>query len=381
MRVAAIEIRNLRILDNIDLEFSPRVNLLVGSNGSGKSSLLEAVHIMGSGRSFRSHRLRDVVTRGKPDLRIVGRTISRDGTTETTGIEHSSDGLRIRRGGVDIRAASQLVAFLPTVAVTPDSYRLVTDGADLRRRIVDRLLFHVEPTYLDHHQRYRRALRQRNAAIRGGVDDHEVVGWDAELASSGEQLTAQRIRYLDSALPAMKEVVARLVGMPVDIRFHRGWDAELSLVQACKCLLTSDRQRGYTQAGPHRADLRFTVDGRPLQHSLSRGEMKSFVTALAVAQVRDLASILGYPPVVLVDDLASELDPDSRSRCLAELNATGAQLFLTAVPGHGLDGGDIEAGRVFHVEQGRIHQMPRGEDRGRGMAPPVHAGSFHAGEV
>ena len=357
MRVAAIEIRHLRILDGISVEFSPRANVLVGSNGSGKSSLLEAIHIMGSGRSFRSHRLRDVVTHGKSGLRIVGRTVGHDGRTETIGIEHAPEGLRIRRGGIDIKAASELATFLPTVTVTPDSYRLITDGADLRRRIVDRLLFHVEPMYLKDHQRYRRALRQRNAAIRGGAADSELAGWDVELAEAGEHLTEKRIRYLDRALRTMKESIGKLVGKSVDIEFYRGWDSEMTLMRACECLLKRDRLRGYTQAGPHRADLRFTIDGRPVQHSLSRGETKLFVTAVAVAQVRDLASILGYPPVVLVDDLASELDSDGRSRCLAELSATGAQLFLTAVPGCGLDIGGIEAEGWFHVEQGQVRQV------------------------
>jgi len=357
MRVAAMEIRNLRILENIDIEFSPRVNLLVGSNGSGKSSLLEAIHIIGSGRSFRSHRLRDVVTHGKTRLRIVGRTTTCEGITETTGVEHSPDGLRIRRGGVDVRAASELAAFLPSVTVTPDSYRLVTDGADLRRRIIDRLLFHVEPAYLQDHQRYRRALRQRNAAIRSDAGENQLGGWDAELVEAGERLTEQRVRYLDRALPTMNEIVANLVGMPVEVQFHRGWDSDTSLKHACERLLTSDRLLGYTQAGPHRADLRFTIEGRPVQHFLSRGETKLFVTAVAVAQVRDLSTILGYPPVVLVDDLASELDPDGRNRCLAALDATGAQLFLTAVPGYGLDRGEMEPGRLFHVEQGQILQV------------------------
>ena len=357
MQVAAIEIRSLRILDSVKIEFSPGVNLLIGSNGSGKSSLLEAIHILGSGRSFRSHRLRDVVTHGRSRLRIVGRILTDDGGIEVIGLEHSPDGVRVRRGGVDAKAASELATLLPTVTVTPDTPRLVTDGADLRRRIVDRLLFHVEPTYLGHHQRYRRALRQRNAAIRGGFDDEELGGWDAELVFTGEKLTSQRVGYLASALPMMQEIVTKLVGMPIDIRFYQGWDSAVSLAEACEHSLTSDRLRGYTQAGPHRADLRFTIDGRPLQHVLSRGETKLFVTAVSVAQVRNLASILGHPPVILVDDLASELDSDSRARCLAELNATGAQIFLTAVPGHGLEDGGIEPGRLFHVEQGRIAEV------------------------
>ena len=264
MRVASIEIRHLRVLDRISLEFSPRVNVLVGPNGSGKTSLLEAVHILGSGRSFRSHRLRDVVTHEKSALRIVGRTIGLDGISETTGIEQTSEGLRIRRGGVDIRAASELATFLPTVTVTPDSHRLITDGSDLRRRIVDRLLFHVEPTYLKHHRRYRRALRQRNAAIRCGAGVSDLGGWNVELAEAGELLTEQRVRYLDRGLRTMNEVVGGLVEKPVDIRFYRGWDSDLSLAQACECSLMGDRMRGHTQAGPHRADLRFTIGGRPL---------------------------------------------------------------------------------------------------------------------
>ena len=356
MRVTAIDIRCLRILEGIELEFSPGVNLLVGPNGSGKSSLLEAVHVLGSGRSFRSHRLRDLVTRGKSGLRIVGRIVH-DGVTETIGVEHSSNGLKIRRGGVDVRTSSELATALPTVVVTPDTHRLVTDGADLRRRIVDRLLFHVEPTYLDNFSRYRRVLRQRNAAIRNDVSDDELDGWDSELADAGEQLTALRVRYLEGALPTMKDSVTKLVGAPIDIGFYQGWDSSISLKKACEHLLTSDRLRGYTQAGPHRADLRFTVDDRPVQHALSRGETKLFVTAVSVAQVRSLATALGNPPVVLVDDLASELDSDSRSRCLAELNATGAQLFLTAVPGHGLDRVELEEGRLFHVKQGCVVEV------------------------
>ena len=357
MRVTSIEIRHLRIIDDVDLEFSPRINLVVGPNGSGKSSLLEAVHILGTGRSFRAHRLRDVVTDGKPALRIVGSTIGSDGIAETTGIEHGTDRLRIRRGGVEVRAASELAAFLPIVSVTPDSHRLITDGADLRRRVIDRLLFHVEPTYLEHHRRYRRALRQRNAALRGGARVDDLCAWDIELSEAGEMLTAQRIRILRSALKTMNHVVGALVGKPVEVRFYRGWDSGQSLVQACSSLLASDRLRGHTQAGPHRADLRFTIGGRPLRHALSRGEAKMFVTAVAVAQVRELASLLGYPPVVLVDDIASELDSGSLLRCLAELNGTGAQLFLTSVPDTGLERSGVQAQRLFHVERGHFRQV------------------------
>ena len=358
MRVGCVEVGNLRVLREIKVEFSRRANLIVGPNGSGKSSLLEALYILGSGRSFRSYRLHDVISRGELYLRVVGETVDADGLMDEIRVDYSaSTGLRIRRGGADVRAASELAAFLPTVAVTPDSYRLVTDGADLRRRIIDKLLFHVKPDYLESYQRYRRALRQRNAALRNGAADPELEGWAAELASTGNELTQQRSEYLVRALPRMKDTVGRLVEASIEIQFYRGWNASVSLEGVYGQTLASDRQRGFTQAGPHRADLRFTVEGRPVQHCLSRGETKLFVTAIAVAQAGDLAAVLGFPPVVIVDDLASELDSDSQSRCLSELREIGGQLFLSGVPGHGLGDADLEEGRVFHVEQGQIIKM------------------------
>ena len=358
MRVGCVEVGNLRVLRRIEVEFSRGANLFVGPNGSGKSSLLEALYILGSGRSFRSYRLHDVVSRGERDLRVVGGTVDPGGIADEIRVDYSeSSGLRIMRGGADVRAASELAAFLPTVAVTPDSYRLVTDGADLRRRIVDKQLFHVKREYLGCYQRYRRALRQRNAALRNGAAEPELEGWAAELASTGNEVTQQREEYLVRALPRMRDSVGRLVNASIDIEFYRGWNASDSLEGVYGRTLASDRQRGFTQAGPHRADLRFTVGGRPVQHCLSRGETKLFVTAIAVAQAQDLAAALGIPPLVIVDDLASELDSDSRVRCLSELRKTGSQLFLSAVPGHGLGDADLEEGRVFHVEQGQIIKM------------------------
>ena len=358
MRVAAVEVRNLRVLRQIGVELSPGANWVVGPNGSGKSSLLEALYMLGSGRSFRSFRFHDVVTRGESSLRVVGETVSGEGLIEEICVDYSTNTrLRVSRGGLDIRAASELAANLPIVAVTPESYRLVTDGADLRRRIIDRLLFHVKPDYMEKHQRYRRALRQRNAAIRSRASNAELNGWSEELASAGNELTRQRCEYLVRAIPTMKTTVDTLLDVSIDINFYRGWNSSDSLEGVYGQTLASDRQRGFTQAGPHRADLRFTVEGRPVQHLLSRGETKMFVAAVALAQVKDLAAVLGFPPLVVVDDLASELDTASRHRCLSELRKTGAQLLLSAIPGHVLADADLEDGRVFHVEQGQITKV------------------------
>ncbi|WP_025770151.1 DNA replication/repair protein RecF [Thioalkalivibrio sp. HK1] len=355
MRVVSLEVGNLRIIADISIEPSPALNLISGPNGSGKSSLLEALHILGSGRSFRSHRLRDVVRRESDSLRVVGRTLGDDGLVDVTGIEYSRDGLRIRRGGNTLKAASDLARTLPIVAVTPDSYRLVTDGADIRRRIIDRLLFHMEPSSLGVHQRYRKALRQRNAAIRGDPASQGLSGWSKELAIAGSELTEIRMRHAERILPLMVDNVSRFVGRRMKIRFYPGWDSAISLEDAYERTLAADRMRGYTALGPHRADLKFSIDGHSVRQTLSRGETKLFVMAIAVTQVHDIAESVGSPPMVLVDDLASELDIAGRNRCLGELRETGAQLFLTEIPGSDpLAVGQDSSARVFHVKHGQV---------------------------
>ena len=178
------------------------------------------------------------------------------------------------------------------------------------------------------------------------------VGHRARVGRGAADCSKSTISVVDIA--RNEGIVAKLVGKQVEIEFHQGWDSAVSLKRAIEQTLLSDRQRGYTQRVP---TVRTCVSpSTAVSHRwpFSRGETKLFVMAMAVAQVRDLASSLGSPPVVLVDDLASELDQDSRNRCLAELHATGAQLFLTAIPGHGMNDIDSRVGRTFHVEQGHV---------------------------
>jgi DNA replication and repair protein RecF len=267
-------------------------------------------------------------------------------------VEKGPEGLRIRLEGEAIRSASELARRLPLVVITPDSQRLLTDGAVLRRQLVDWALFHVEPGYLSVLHRYRRALRQRNAALRGGAGTSALSAWDQELGEAGEALHGQRDRFLSSILPVYAESLESLIPMAVDIRYQAGWDTTKGLTQALGAGISADRARGFTGLGPHRADLRFSIGGTAAQQLLSRGEGKLFVVGLVLAQARFLSEWQGRRPLVLVDDLASELDVDSRGRFFGQLQALGAQSFVTTVSRDLVESvgqGDI---RVFHVERG-----------------------------
>jgi len=357
MRLGQLEVRNVRIVGAVDFAPDEGLNIFVGANGSGKTSLLEAVHLLASGRSFRTHRLNELITRGESWLRARGEIHGDDGTGVPVGVEKSSEGLRIRVAGEAVRSASELARRLPLVVITPESQRLLTDGAVLRRQLMDWALFHVEPGYLGALNRYRRALRQRNAALKERVGATALAAWDQELAETGEVVHSQRDRYLSSVLPVYADTLGKLVPMEVDIRYQAGWDTELGLKRALEAGIAVDRARGFSGVGPHRADLRFRADGVPVHQSLSRGEGKLFVVGLVLAQVRFLSERQGRRPLVLVDDLASELDEDSRRRFFAELEALGAQSFITSVSRDLVESASRGALRVFHVERGKPLKM------------------------
>ena len=166
MQLNRLKIEHFRILRSVDIRPARRLNLVFGHNGSGKTSLLEAVYLLGQGRSFRSRLARDLITRKEHALRVVADLMDTEGREKTLGVEKSVSSHRYRYAGEEIRAASKLARIVPTLLVTPDSHRLLTDGGRLRRRLLDWALFHVEPSYNAILQKYRLALRQRNAQLR-----------------------------------------------------------------------------------------------------------------------------------------------------------------------------------------------------------------------
>ncbi len=357
MRLDEFEVRNLRILSSLDCTPGDHLNVFVGANGSGKTSILEGIHVLGSGRSFRTHRLSELIARNESWLRVRGVIRGEDGASESVGVEKSAEGLRIRLAGDEVRSASELARRLPLVVITPDSQRLLTDGAILRRQLMDWALFHVEPTYLGVLQRYRRALRQRNAALRDRAGPSALAPWDQETGEAGDALHRLRERFLEGILPLYAETLQNLLSMGVEIRYQAGWDTATGLSQALQGNIATDRARGFTGIGAHRADLRFTTEGSPVHQVLSRGEGKLFVVGLVLAQARFLQDAQGRRPVVLVDDLASELDVDSRGRFFAQLRLLGAQIFVTTVSEDLVETAGWEGLRAFHVERGKPLKM------------------------
>ena len=357
MWVKRLSVDRLRSLRHVEVEPSSSLNLIVGPNGSGKTSFLEAIYLLGMGRSFRSRSVRDIVSRGESVLQVFGEIVTGTDKTETLGVERGHNRTRNRVSGEDVRSASILAKLLPTLLITPESQRLLSDGARLRRRMLDWALFHVEPTYNGLLQRYRQTLRQRNARLRQRVADSTLTTWSKELEVCAIKLHQIRGRYAEEVKKPLDALISRLLNRDVDVRYQPGWNTEESLAEKLESSIASDRARGHTAYGPHRADIRFSVDGSLAHHVLSRGEAKLFVAAVLLAQTEYVVKRAGSVPVVLVDDLPSELDAQNRARLLDVLQSSEAQIFLTTVSSDLLDTSNWGSQKMFHVEQGTVREM------------------------
>jgi DNA replication and repair protein RecF len=356
--LATLELRDFRNIEQAHLHFEPGLNLITGLNASGKTSLLEAIHFLGRVRSFRTHLADQPIRYEQPGFRLVGQVLSPAGQSVTVGIERSQGRYTVHLGGQPVRRLSDLAGSFPVQVFSSDTTSVLEGGPRQRRHTLDWALFHVEHRYRDIWQRYTRALRQRNAALRMQAARSEVIVWDAELVETALAIDQFRRSYLAQLAPYIEKEIARLLpGADLQIQYLRGWPASQALAEALTEGLGRDLAQGYTRSGPHRADFHLLLNERPVAAHCSRGQQKAVLLGLMLAQVCFQQTIAGTTGAFLLDDLTSELDADHQVRVLAALRDMGAQVFVTAISGDALDLSVWPPGRVFHVEHGRLQEV------------------------
>ncbi|WP_081612099.1 DNA replication/repair protein RecF [Thioalkalivibrio sp. AKL6] len=347
--------QGVRNLEEQALTLGPGINRLVGPNGAGKTSILEAVHILAAGRSFRTQQLRRVGRSGAEGLWIGAVVKDPAGGSHRLGI--SWDGARRSRlDGRWMEGHAAVAEWLPARTLHAGSFELLTGGPEERRRLLDWGCFHAVPGYRGQWQRWKRAHDQRNAALRAG-DRAGAREFERPWLEFGEAISDARRRYVESWQAATMEA-ARQFGFgerlaDLNLNPRMGWDRERSLSEALERSREGDEERGFAQAGPQRADIDLRLSGR-LAAEASRGEQKRLVTALVGGQAWMLETETGRTPVMLLDDVVSELDREAVEGLMSGLCASGWQILVTAV-GDDIPGlaGDT-AGQLFHVKHGRV---------------------------
>jgi DNA replication and repair protein RecF len=354
----SLDIGQFRNIETAQLAFSPDLNLITGPNAAGKTSLLEAVYCLGRVRSFRTPDTDQLIRHGQAAFRVVGRVGLQDGRVITVGIQRRPGHYDIHLEGRPLRRLSDLAGRFPVHLMTGDTTNILNGGPRYRRQSLDWALFHVEHSYRNTWQRYAKALRQRNAALKDHVPAAQVTAWDGELVDAAAALDRLRRNYLSGLSGHVaRELAVLLPGKGFDIRYQPGWAKDLSLSDALEKSLDKDRSRGYTQAGPHRADYALLVDDRPAQTHYSRGQQKTIIVGFLLGQVKLQHALEAPKGVFLLDDLASELDAEHQARVLAGLAELETQVFVTAIDTHALDLAAWPLHKRFHVEHGVIREV------------------------
>lgn len=352
MIIEHLTIRHLRSIAQAELDLAPGINLFSGSNGAGKTSMLEAVHVLATGRSFRATQLDTIRQHGQPDLTLAARVREGD-TVHQMGLRKGADGLVLRLDGSPAERLADLARRLAVITLHAGSDQLVQGGPLQRRRFLDWWLFHVRPAFFAEWMRYQRLLKQRNAALRS--DPRQLAAWDEPLAQAGEAVAGFR---REAAEQLMGQLELRL-GVFGDFdgfawSHHPGWNRGEALLEVLQRTRMRDREQGFTAQGPHRAELRLQVMGKEAKEVLSRGQQKTLATLMLLSLAETYRAARQATPVILLDDLAAELDRRHREHLLHHLIALDGQILLTALEGGELASWLPSSTRRFAVQAGNI---------------------------
>ncbi len=355
--LARLEIGAVRNILSASLSPSPTMNLLHGENGSGKTSVLEAIHLLGTGQSFRSTKI-DPLINHDADTATVFAELAQG---QHIGLEKSRNrNHQLKLQGQKQSGWESVARVLPVQILDAHTFLLLEGGPRARRRFLDWGVFHVEPEFVDAWRRTRKCLANRNLLLKSRqVDRAQLAAWERELDQAATIVDNARSRYFATFMPVFLALYKQLAHDSVSevlLGYERGWEAGKPLAQVLDETLETDTRYKATQHGPHRAELQVKIGRNRAIDVMSRGQQKLLVCALKLAQGQLLADQLERNCIYLVDDLPAELDEHNAGVVFELLRAQGSQIFVTCVNLKALENTLNSSAEVaqFHVERGTI---------------------------
>jgi DNA replication and repair protein RecF len=370
MSLLSLSASQFRNLTAVSLNAHPRFNLIVGMNGSGKTSLLEAIYYLAHGRSFRTSRPQRLVQHDS-DAFVLHAKVAAQQQTHSLGLQRDRQGeLMLRLNGATVHRLAEFAQLLPVQLLTPDSFRLFFGGPKERRQFFDMGLFHVEHGFFDSWLRFNKVLKQRNALLKTSRQyDSQFEFWDQQFVQLAFALQQYRQQYIVSLEAAFRQLTADDVLLnSLSFQLQQGWPDKVNTPDELQQLLqhsfSQDCRMGFSQYGPQKADLKLKKDQWPAEEVLSRGQLKVLLFALKIAQNNVIRDNGQKQPLLLIDDLASELDQASTRQIFSYLRDINSQVFITAINAEQVSP-FIAAGQLamFHVEHGQL--TARTDDDGR----------------
>ncbi|MCK3654831.1 DNA replication/repair protein RecF [Pasteurellaceae bacterium Macca] len=361
MSLSRLIIHHFRNLHAVDLELSSGFNFLVGENGSGKTSLLEAIFYLGHGRSFKSHISNRIIHYDHDQFTLFGK-ISEEKHDWSVGLKKTRQGDTVLKiNGEDGKKISDLAHLLPMQVITPEGLTLLNGGPSYRRAFLDWGLFHQYSEFYHYWANLKRLLKQRNAALAQVRHYGELKVWDMELAKLAQVVSQMRGEYAEALRPEIEKTCQFfLPELEISVSFHQGWEKGADYSDILAQGFERDRGVGYTMIGPQKADFRFKANGLPVEDVLSRGQLKLLMCALRLAQGEHLVAQKQRQCLFLIDDFASELDPTKRALLAQRLRQSGSQVFVTAITEDQLQQmqwQEQHGDKLFTVQQGNISPL------------------------
>jgi len=338
------------------------VNIFTGLNGAGKTSVLEAVYILGLAKSFRGTQLQPVVNYLSNTCTVFGELEPLGDSTQRLAIgvkRAKKGGHKVRVAGKDEKSLVRLAELLPLQLINSMSYLLLEGGPKQRRQFIDWGVFHVEQEFYGAWRRMQRSLKQRNGALRSGQSNNTALAaWDKEFVEAALIVDAARQCYFESFEPIFYDFLTQLLpDSGLDFSYERGWTSDWCLEATLKESKQRDLKRGFTHYGPHRADLKMTINGLNAGQVLSRGQQKLVVCALKLAQCQLMIRETSKECILLVDDLPAEIDHVHQAKLCRLLDGLNLQLFMTCVDAADLSNqpwSDKKNIALFELKRGEI---------------------------
>ena len=401
MRINSIILENFRNYRNLELDFDESRNIIVGENAQGKTNLIEAIYLTAFAKSFRTSNSADLISFGADSARVSTYITSED-LEKNINIVIRSDGKKmIKKDGKVIRRTTELLNNVVVIIFSPDDLRIIKDSPDRRRAFINRELSQMRPSYYDALRRYNEALREKNALLKGyfnvrkktftradNISLNDLQGgqaaterspydnsrrfnedmmdiYDRQLADSGYEIIRFRREFAEMLSAEAGEIMNKISGGREDLRieyktacdFVTGTEGREILFSQIFHNRDRDIYNGYASLGPHRDDIEFYINGKDAKKYGSQGQQRTIALSLKLAEIRIARQMLDEPPVLLLDDVLSELDLDRQRFLVSEID--DVQLFITSAELNDEVIKDLRGGTLFRIEDGTVTRVDK----------------------
>ena len=359
MYVKEIELVNFRNYKKLKVSFNERVNIFLGSNAQGKTNLLEGIYLNAIGKSFKTLRDKELIKFDEDICRIKTTYVS-DDEEHVNEIVISGDGKKaIKTDGIKISRSSELLDRIYIIVFSPEDLKIVKDEPEKRRRFIDRELCLISPGYFNDLNNYRKSLKQRNAYLKENEIENQILDiWDYEIASHGSRIIKKRKEFIEKINEISQDIHHKITGGLEDLHVkyepnvYEEDELKEKFIEILKNSREDDIRNRTTGKGPHKDDIKISADGIDLRKYGSQGQQRTAALSLKLSEIRLIENEIGQKPVLLLDDVLSELDNDRQKYLINSLGNN--QMFITTTDIIGTVAKSLPEGRIFKISGGKI---------------------------